>query len=52
MINHGKFKEQAEFIKFAGKTSGMEGSWVEKCIKPDVFNKVNKFPDKKLFIFA
>lgn len=43
MINSGKFQDHAKFLKFAGKSSNMQGDCVEKCIKPQSNNGVKIF---------
>lgn len=42
MINSGKFRDHAEFMKFAGKSSNIHGNSIEQCIKPEAYNNVYK----------
>ncbi len=36
MINQGKFRDNTNFIKFAGKTTKLTGDSVISCIKTDL----------------
>ncbi len=40
MINSGKFRDHTEFLNFAGKSSNIQGDCVERCMKPEAYNKV------------
>jgi len=44
MINQGKFRDNTNFIKFAGKTTKLTGDNVLNCIKGDL----NKTDNVKL----
>jgi len=50
MINSGKFRDRADFLQFAGKSSNIQGDCVEKCVKPEqYYNVISLFNKNKIF---